>query len=106
MARISDQGAESARLTPIEGIKGAFALDLDLDQIEEMQAFEENGSAKAMLLWLGEHLLRDENGDPFEDLTPTEIGTIKVTKAKQIVSAVIDHLDTLKAGNESDSGGP
>ena len=53
---------------PIPGLEGAFAAPIPLQRIQEMQDIGSDTSPTQMILWLSEHLLRDENGDRFEDL--------------------------------------
>ena len=65
MATLIPQGST---LTKVEAVDGLYLADLPYSKIEEMQAFEGKDNPILLMLWMSENLLRDVNGDRFEDM--------------------------------------
>ena len=97
MARLAPQ---KKPLAPIPGVDGLFAADLTLGQLEELQKFE-GGDPSAILLWMSEHLIRDEQGQQFEDLlTREDILALPYSFVSDLITAIRDFLEAMSPGNQ------
>ena len=101
--KLRDIKVEREPLTPVEGAEGLFLADITLQKIEEMQSFGQEDSERdstQVLLWMGRNLLRDENGEPFEDLqTPEAAGQLSFSLVSQIMQAVTKQMGAMASGN-------
>ena len=88
-------------LDPIPGLEGARAAPIPLERIQEMQNLGADVSPTQMILWLSEHLIRDENGDRFEDmLTEQDVMALPYSFVCQIIEGCTNYIRDLAPGEK------
>ena len=95
--KLSDIQPELGEQIPVEDIEGLFLTNITLGKLEELQNMaNSNPDGPDLMLWMGEHLLRDEDGQPFEDLaTREEVLELPFTKVTAITEAVRRTMESM-----------
>ena len=90
------------KAVPLEGLDGCFVRAVPLAKIKQFAALEEETRDPVKLLvWLGNNLLCDADGQVFEDLATEEAaGEIDIGFAREINDLVAEHL----GANEGNPG--
>lgn len=87
MARLSDK--HKPRLQPIPGLDGAFVRPLRVGQLDELEDLSKE-SVEAQVLWLGQNIVVDAEGEPFEDLVdPEEVAELDSELVVTLIGEVI-----------------
>ena len=88
MARIGAK--HKPRLRAMPEIEGAFVRPLRVGQLEDLEGMAAK-PVREQVLWLGENIVVDENGAPFEDLTdPAEIAELDSELVMTLIGGVVN----------------